>query len=108
MLFAILLLQTLKDELDSVQNSHKVTDNDRLHEENVASDWIKSNCPVPSGSKYLKHVQVYTTKYLFIKYCGETRTNLKLPLISFYKFRELYKTIPINIIKRITANLYVF
>jgi len=30
-------LETLKDELGSVQNSHKVTDNDRLHEENVAS-----------------------------------------------------------------------
>jgi hypothetical protein len=34
---AILLLQALKDELGSVQNSQKVTDNDRLHEQNVAS-----------------------------------------------------------------------
>jgi hypothetical protein len=32
-----LLLQTIKDELVSVQKAHKVTDNDRLHEQNVAS-----------------------------------------------------------------------
>ncbi len=36
-LFALLLLQALKDELGSVQNSNKVTDNDRLHQQNVAS-----------------------------------------------------------------------
>ncbi len=35
--FALLLLQALKDELGSVQNSNKVTDNDRLHQQNVAS-----------------------------------------------------------------------
>jgi hypothetical protein len=32
-----ILLQALKDELGSVQNSNKVTDNDRLHQQNVAS-----------------------------------------------------------------------
>jgi hypothetical protein len=30
-------LEALKDELGSVQNSNKVTDNDRLHQQNVAS-----------------------------------------------------------------------
>jgi len=35
--FHFLLLQALKDELGSVQNSSKVTDNDRLHQQNVAS-----------------------------------------------------------------------
>ena len=30
-----LLLQTLKDDLDSVQNSAKITDNDRLHQQNL-------------------------------------------------------------------------
>ncbi len=37
MLFALLLLQAIKDELGSVQNSQTVTENDRLHEDNVAS-----------------------------------------------------------------------
>jgi hypothetical protein len=32
-----LLLQALKDDLDSVQNSTKMTDNDRLHQQNLAS-----------------------------------------------------------------------
>jgi hypothetical protein len=32
-----LLLQALKDDLESVQNSHKITDNDRLHQQNLAS-----------------------------------------------------------------------
>jgi len=32
-----LLLQAIKNELGSVQNSHQITDNDRLHEQNVAS-----------------------------------------------------------------------
>jgi hypothetical protein len=30
-----LLLQALKDDLDSVQNSSKITDNDRLHQQNL-------------------------------------------------------------------------
>ena len=30
-------VQALKDELGSVQNTNKVTDNDRLHQQNVAS-----------------------------------------------------------------------
>jgi len=30
-------LEALKDELGSVQNTNKVTDNDRLHQQNVAS-----------------------------------------------------------------------
>lgn len=35
--FALFLLQALKDELGSVQNANKVTENDRLHQQNVAS-----------------------------------------------------------------------
>jgi poly(3-hydroxyalkanoate) synthetase len=30
-------LEALKDDLDSVQNSTKMTDNDRLHQQNLAS-----------------------------------------------------------------------
>ena len=37
MLFALLLLQALKDELGLVQNAHKLTANDHLHEENLVS-----------------------------------------------------------------------
>ena len=36
-LFALLLLQTLKFELNSVQNSDKITEHDRLHEENLVA-----------------------------------------------------------------------
>ena len=32
-----LLLQAIKFELGSLQNSHKITEHDRVHEQNVAS-----------------------------------------------------------------------
>lgn len=37
LVFFLSFIQALKDELGTVQNSNKVTDNDRLHQQNVAS-----------------------------------------------------------------------
>ncbi len=72
--FALLLLQALKDELGSVQNSNKVTDNDRLHQQNVASGRDKY--------KTLKMIRQGNTK----KRIDEFESMWKHQKFSFYLF----------------------
>ena len=58
-------------------------------------NWIKETCPVPSGSKYQKHVYFCTLTELFERYCKEA-TSRNLPLFSQTKFEKVLHTLNIR------------